>query len=212
MKFRTTLIALAIASSAAIAPTAFAQSADLSITGRIFPGACVVELGNGGVADLGDIRLDSLQADITTVLDDVDMNMTVACESAVRFALEGVDNSHDSSISPSQFGLGFTSADEKIGSARLGLVDVTGDGEATRAMFSDDGGDNWTVHLFPGSATIGKGSLLGFAVGDIEQGPTAIKNLQGTVKVRATIAPTNELTVTEDVPIQGNATINLTYL
>ncbi|HDS0923507.1 TPA: DUF1120 domain-containing protein [Stenotrophomonas maltophilia] len=212
MKFRSTLIALAIASSAAIAPTAFAQSADLSITGRIFPGACVVELGNGGVADLGDIRLDSLQADINTVLDDVDMNMTVACESAVRFALDGVDNNHDSSISPSQYGLGFTASDEKIGSARLVVVDVTADSEPAKTMRSNDGGDNWVIDLFPGSATIPKGELLGFGVGPIENGPTAIKNLQGTVKVRATIAPTSELTVTDDVPVQGNATINLTYL
>ena len=212
MKFRTTLIALAIASSAAIAPTAFAQSADLSITGRIFPGACVVELGNGGVADLGDIRLDALQTDITTVLDDVDINMTVACESAVRFALEGVDNSHDSSIAPSHFGLGFTPAEEKIGSARLGFVDVTADGEAPHALKSGDGGESWTIELFPQAASIGKGNLLGFAVGDDKRQPTAIKNLQGTVKVRATIAPTSELTVTDDVPVQGSATINLTYL
>ncbi|WP_312328605.1 DUF1120 domain-containing protein [Stenotrophomonas sp.] len=212
MKFSTTLLALAIASSAAIAPSAFAQSADLSVTGRIFPGACVVDLGNGGVADLGSIRLESLQADMTTVLDDVDLNMTIACQSAVRFALEGVDNSNDSSISPSQYGLGVTAADEKIGSARLGLVDVTADGEAAKAMFSDDGGDNWIVHLFPDSVTIGKGSMLGFQVGQTGQGPSPIKDLQGTVKVRATIAPTSELTVTEDVPVQGNATINLTYL
>lgn len=212
MKFSTTLLALAIASSAAIAPSAFAQSADLSINGRIFPGACVVDLGNGGVADLGSIRLDSLQEDMTTVLDDVDLSMNIACQSAVRFALEGVDNSNDSSISPAQYGLGVTTADEKIGSARLGVVDVTADGEAAKGVYSDDGGNNWIVHLFPDSVTIGKGSMLGFRVGETGQGPTAIKDLQGTVKVRATIAPTSELTVTEDVPVQGNATINLTYL
>jgi type 1 fimbria pilin len=212
MKFSNTLLALAIASSAALAPSAFAQSADLSINGRIFPGACVVDLGNGGVAELGSIRLESLQADMTTVLDDVDLNMNIACQSAVRFALEGVDNSHDSSISPSQYGLGVTAADEKIGSARLGFVDVTADGEAAQSMTSDDGGDTWVVNLFPETATIGKGSMLGFRVGTGGQGPMPIKDLQGTVKVRATIAPTSELTVTEDVPVQGNATINLTYL
>lgn len=212
MKFSTTLLALAIASSAAIAPSAFAQSADLSINGRIFPGACVVDLGNDGVADLGNIRLDSLQEDMTSVLDDVDLSMNIACQSAVRFALEGVDNSNDSSISPAQYGLGVTTADEKIGSARLGVVDVTADGEAAKGVYSDDGGNNWIVHLFPDSVTIGKGSMLGFRVGETGQGPTAIKDLQGTVKVRATIAPTSELTVTEDVPVQGNATINLTYL
>lgn len=212
MKFTKTLIALAIASSAAIAPTAFAQSADLSITGRIFPGACVVELGNGGNADLGDIRLDSLQADMNTVLDDVDLPMSVSCESAVRFALQGVDNTGESSITAAQYGLGFTPADEKIGGASLRLVDVTIDGSEGRARTSVDGGANWTIDLLPGSARIGKDHLLGFNVPQAEASPVAIENLQGTLNVQATIAPTSGLTITDDVPINGSATINLVYL
>ncbi len=212
MKFTKTLLALAIASSAAIAPTAFAQSADLSVTGRIFPGACVVELGNGGNADLGDIRLDSLQSDIHTVLDDVDLPMSVSCESAVRFAFQGVDNNPDTSINESQYGLGLTLADEKIGSARVGLVDVTIDGEQGRARTSEDGGATWTIALVPGYANIGENHLLGFNTGLVEAAPTAIENLQGTLKVKATIAPTSALTVTDDVQINGSATINLVYL
>ncbi len=212
MKFTKTLIALAIASSAAIAPTAFAQSADLSISGRIFPGACVVELGNGGNADLGDIRLDSLQSDIHTVLDDVDLPMSVSCESAVRFAFQGVDNTPDTAINASQYGLGLTQADEKIGSARLGLVDVNIDGEEGRARTSEDGGENWTIHLFPGLANLGTNHLLGFNVGLTEASPAAIENLQGTLKVTATIAPTSALTVTEEVQVNGSVTVNLMYL
>ena len=212
MKFSRTLLALAIASSAAIAPSAFAQSADLSISGRIFPGACVVELGNGGTADLGDIRLDSLQTDITTVLDDVDMSMTVSCESAVRFAFQGVDNSGDTSINDAQYGLGLTAADEKIGGARIGLVDVTVDGEVGHARTSEDGGQNWVIDLVPGYAQIGKNTLLGFNNVRNDVGPSATENLLGTLKVRATIAPTDTLTVTDEVQINGSATVNLVYL
>lgn len=212
MKFTKTLLALAIASSAAIAPTAFAQSADLSVNGRIFPGACVVELGNGGNADLGDVRLDSLQSDIHTVLDDVDLPMSVSCESAVRFAFQGVDNTPDTSINAAQYGLGRTSADEKIGSARLGLADVTIDGEEGRGRTSVDGGANWVIDLFPRNAYIGMNHLLGFNAVLEEASPAAIKNLQGTLKVKATIAPTSALTVTDEVQINGSATINLVYL
>ncbi|WP_314104835.1 DUF1120 domain-containing protein [uncultured Stenotrophomonas sp.] len=212
MKFTKTLIALAIASSAAIAPTAFAQSADLSVTGRIFPGACVVELGNGGNADLGDIRLDTLQVDINTVLDDVDLPMSVTCDSAVRFAFQGVDNTPDTAINALQYGLGLTSADEKIGSARLGLVDVTVDGEEGQPRTSDDGGVNWVIHAYPEYAHIGKDHLLGFSAAGPNASPAAIENLQGTLKIRATIAPTSALTVTDEVLINGSATINLFYL
>ena len=212
MKYPIALLALAISASAAVVPTASAQSTDLSIAGRIFPGACIVELGNGGNADLGDIRLETLQSDINTVLDDVDLPLSVSCESAVRFAFQGVDNTTDTSINALQYGLGLTPADEKIGSARLGLVDVTVDGEEGQPRTSDDGGANWVIHVFPEYAHIGKDHLIGFSPAGPNASPAAIENLQGTLKVRATIAPTSELTVTEDVMINGNATINLVYL
>ncbi len=212
MKFSTTLLALAIASSAAIAPSAFAQSADLSVTGRIFPGACVVDLDNGGVADLGSIRLDSLDPDGTTTLDPINMNMNVSCESGVRFAFEGVDNAGDSSTVAAQYGLGLTAAEEKIGSARLGMANVIIDGESSHAMTSDDGGATWQIMLLPSGIQIGKTNLLGFNTERVDTGPSAIKDMQAILQVEATIAPTSGLTVTEDVAINGNATINLVYL
>ncbi|OEZ00665.1 MULTISPECIES: DUF1120 domain-containing protein [Stenotrophomonas] len=212
MKFSTTLLALAIASSAAIAPSAFAQSADLSINGRIFPGACVVDLDGGGVADLGNIRLDSLQTDSATKLDQIDMNMTVACESAVRFAFSGVDNAGDSSTNANEYGLGVTAADEKIGSARLGMADVIIDGASSHAMISGDNGETWQIILIPTGIHVPKGSLIGFNTERVGTGPSAIKDMQATLQVQPTIAPTSGLTVTEDVAINGNATINLTYL
>lgn len=213
MKFTHTLLALAIASSAAIAPSAFAQSADLSVTGKIFPGACVIDIGNGGIADLGDIRLDALQADAATQLDDIDLAMSVSCQSPVRFALQGVDNTSDTSIAPAQYGLGLTPADEKIGSARLNMAGVTIDGAAAHILLSSDGGQSWTIGLLPDSSQIGKQHLLGFNTErNGEAGPSPIENLQATLKVKATIAPTNDLTVLDEVPINGNATINLFYL
>lgn len=113
MKLSITLLALSISASAAVAPTASAQSADVSMAGRILPGACVVQLGGGGVADLGDIRADSLNADVTTLLESVTLPMTVACDSEVRFAFQGVDNNNESSAVPYRYGLGMTSGDER---------------------------------------------------------------------------------------------------
>ncbi|WP_367345913.1 DUF1120 domain-containing protein [Stenotrophomonas bentonitica] len=212
MKFTNTLLALAIASSAAIAPSAFAQSADLSINGRIFPGACVVDLDGGGVADLGNIRLDSLNTDASTPLDAVNMNMNVSCESAVRFAFTGVDNAGDSATNANEYGLGLTAAEEKIGSARLGMADVIIDGASSHALTSSDGGATWTIVLLPNGIHVPKGGLMGFNTERVSTGPSAIKDMQATLQVQPTIAPTSGLTVTEDVAINGNATINLVYL
>jgi len=213
MKFSTTLLALAIASSAAIAPSAFAQSADLSITGNIFPGACTVSVGNGGVADLGDIRADTLNADTTTLLAPVTLPMNVDCESDVRFALQGVDNTAETSTQPDRYGLGMTANEEKIGNANILVADVTADGVPAHGTFSYDEGLTWNESHPGGHFTLAMPDMLGFAKEQsVDTGPAAIKSLQGSLKVIAQIQPTDELTIDEDVLVNGSATINLTYL
>jgi type 1 fimbria pilin len=213
MKFSITLLALAISATAAIVPTASAQSADVSMSGRIFPGACVVQLGGGGIADLGDIRAETLNAESTTLLDPVSVPMTVACESAVRFAFQGVDNNNDSSSVAYRYGLGLTPADEKIGSANVLVADVTADGVSGFGTLSSDGGDTWNDSNAGGNFSLTMTDLLGFTKEqDTATGPAAIKDLQGTVKVIAQIQPTDELTLTEDVQVNGSVTVNLMYL
>lgn len=55
--------------------------------------------------------------------------------------------------------------------------------------------------------------LLGFTKEPgTADGPAAIKDMQGSVKVIAQIQPTNELTLTEEVQVNGSVTINLMYL
>lgn len=213
MKLSITLLALAISASAAVAPTASAQSADVSMAGRILPGACVVQLGGGGVADLGDIRADSLNADVTTLLESVTLPMTVACDSEVRFAFQGMDNNNESSAVPYRYGLGMTSGDEKIGSANVLVADVTADGVPGFGTLSADGGETWNDSNEGGNFSLTMTDLLGFTKEPgTADGPAAIKDIQGSVKVIAQIQPTNELTLTEEVQVNGSVTINLMYL
>ncbi|WP_314104836.1 DUF1120 domain-containing protein [uncultured Stenotrophomonas sp.] len=213
MKLSTALIALAVSASAAIAPTAFAQSADLSVSGRIFPGACVIEIGNGGVADMGDIRADTLNADLTTVLEPVDLPVTVTCESKVRFALQGTDNAENSSPSSSYYGLGLTPADEKIGGVSFNLSDVTADGGAGYFTRSYTNGQNWTPATAGGPYNIGKKDLVGFAkTQGGNTGPSPIESLQAVLRVGAYIQPASSLTLTDEIVINGSATIHVMYL
>jgi len=213
MKLTHTLMALAIASSAAVAPNAFAQSADLSITGKILPGACVIDLGNGGVAELGDIRSTSLDAEKMTELDPVDLTVSVSCDSAVRFALQGVDNTGDSAYTAFRYGLGRTADDEKIGSATIGLKGISIDSANGFATTSYDGGATWSNSVAGNPALIPTDGMVGFAAEQgVTTGPTGIESLQGTLEVKASIAPTSGMTITGDVPINGSATINVMYL
>ncbi|WP_145477666.1 DUF1120 domain-containing protein [Stenotrophomonas rhizophila] len=213
MKFTKTLLALAIASSAAIAPTAFAQSADLSVTGRIFPGACTIELGGGGVANLGSINTAALNADADTDLEPVAMSMAVQCESAVRIALQGTDNASDSAAYPGLYGLGMTSNDEKIGGAVISVQDVQADGVTGYGTSSTDGGASWDVAGNDAVNAIETTSLRGFAKDQgVATGPAPTAALSGTLVVSARIQPTDTLTITGDTPINGNATLNVIYL
>lgn len=213
MKLTTTLMALAIASSAAIAPNAIAQSADLTITGKILPGACVVDLGNGGIADFGDIRANALETDTSTMLDAVDLTISVTCDSGARFALQGVDNTDDTSYVAFRYGLGRTAEDEKIGSATIGLKGISIDSKNGYATTSYDGGASWSNSVTGNPAPIPTDGMVGFAAEQgVTTGPTDIEALQGTLEVKAFIAPTSGMTITSDVPINGSATINLMYL
>ncbi len=212
MKLSITLLALSISASAAVAPTASAQSADVSIAGKIFPGACVVQLGGGGIADLGDIRVETLDQDKITLLEPAAFPLNIDCQSAVRFALLGRDNT-ETSTAIGSYGLGLTPADEKIGFANIGLSDVSVDGELSYRTRSADNGATWSSSLGGVSADIQMQSMLGFAkVQGVITGPAPITALRGTLTVSPRIAPAAGLTLTEEVQINGSATINLVYL
>ncbi|WP_312328614.1 DUF1120 domain-containing protein [Stenotrophomonas sp.] len=213
MKLTHTLLALAIAAAAASAPNAFAQSTELTIVGKILPGACNVALSEGGVADFGDIRSNSLEEDTSTMIGSKDLTMTVTCDSAVRFAMQGVDNTGDTSFVTNRYGLGRTADDEKIGSATIGLKAVTVDDASGFATTSYNQGETWSDSVVPGPAPIPRDGMIGFATTQgVTTGPDAVKSLQGTLEVKAYIAPTAGMTITGEVPIRGSATINVMYL
>lgn len=212
MKFATALLGLAMA---AAAQDSFAQeSADLSITGTIFPGSCTFELGNGGVADLGSINTAQLSADAYTDLTPVDLTATIACESAVRYALRGTDNTTDTSAYAGRYGLGLTPDNEKIGGAQIELVDVLADGVPGYGTQSDDGGQSWTVAQNGGiNNVIGMADLRGYAKeSGVTAGPAPTEMMVGTLRISARIQPVNELTISDDVPIDGKVSLDLIYL
>jgi type 1 fimbria pilin len=209
MKLTYTVLALAFATAA---PSAFAQSADLEITGKIFPGACSVELGGGGIADLGAINARDLLPTSATLLPDVALPMTVSCESEVRFAIDAVDNNVGSSAFVGEFGMGLTANDEKIGSARLKLDDSTADGGTAYGTTSQNSGETWSPANI-GSTGMTPTNILGFSKQTaVTTGPSPITLLQGSLVVSPKIAAANSLTIDDEVPIQGSITLDVKYL
>lgn len=195
------------------APRASAQSAELTIVGNLLPGACTTVLEGGGVVDLGTTLMEKLSPTEETSLGSVRVPMTVSCQVPVRFAFMGVDNTGDSASVATRYGLGLSPDGEKIGGAVISFKDPDTAGTPVHYTRSEDGGQQWEPSGNEGSTWLGKVSINGFsAASGVVTGPDPLASLQVDLEIRTYIQPTNALTIDDNVPIHGSATIDLIYL
>lgn len=185
-----------------------ASSTDLNVHGLITPSACVPEISNGGEADFGKLAAKDLRVDRFTRLDSHYLQMKVTCEAQTFIALQGHDNRAGSAYREEEgnFGLGLINGDERLGSFWVVLTSAIADGVPARFIESIDGGTTW----FSG------GSLWRDSTASVANtttlAPIPVKVLSGEMDLRAFIAPTNTLTLTEEVPIDGSVTVTVVYL
>jgi len=210
MKFATTLLSLAFVVAA---PTALEQSTDVSVTGIIHPGSCDIQLGGGGVVDLGTLNTANLNTDRPTDLEPRTMTLAVSCDSPMRFALEGIDNRQESSIYTQMYGLGMTPESERIGGAELSVGDATADDAAAYGTQSLDSGTTWDASAAAPLSPIIPDALRGFTTEQgVSTGPAPITSLTGNLVVGVRIQPTDIMRLTGEVDITGNITLNVIYL
>ena len=81
---------------AAMTDAQAASAVDLTVTGRVTPDACHIELTNDGTVDHGKIPAHSLNADEFTVLPIQTLDLRVQCARPMLFALVGIDERADS--------------------------------------------------------------------------------------------------------------------
>jgi hypothetical protein len=214
---------LACALLAGIAPLTHAQStSNLALGGSITPAACTITIQDNGVVDYGTINKANLNPDpaLKTLLTDVILPTTVACSGPTRYAFRTIDNRIDSRggmLSP-EFGLGKATDGSNIGSlaVRLGYVVVL-DGIGGFSTLSNDGGATWFassqfVTNFPPvdvqpNVLHGTTTLSGSTAG-----PSMVTNGQFNLRMQAAIRPANQLTWTDDLTLDGSATLELVYL
>ncbi|AKS06222.1 DUF1120 domain-containing protein [Pseudomonas trivialis] len=203
--YRTSLALLL----ATCAPGVFAaSSADLSVTGIITPSSCTPTLSNGGVVDHGKMTAKDLRPANPTQLDPAEMRLEVHCEGATFFTLTTVDNrAGTSAINPAHHGLGTTADDEKLGSVAFSLFDPVADEAAVNVISSRNGGANWSL-----SPYLGHQALTSFAAVGGPNTPIAIQDLSARLRTFTIIVPADDLTLLDEVPINGQATLQLKYL
>ena len=201
------LAALSSTALISVAPFALATSStDLTVTGVITPQACTPSLSGGGMVDNGKISAKDLNQDKETILPPQTLQMTIACDAPTLFALDSTDNKAGTS-SNGWFGLGLTGAGEKIGFVYLAGQNPVADGNAVRMIESEDDGASWELRnwLIPES-------LSAFAAASGPITPTPIKDLAMDLDVQTYIARADSLTLTDEVTLDGSATIEVKYL
>ena len=132
---------------AAMTDAQAASAVDLTVTGRVTPDACHIELTNDGTVDHGKIPAHSLNADEFTVLPIQTLDLRVQCARPMLFALVGIDERADSSSAPDYFyGLGrnIHVPEERLGSVALAYRNAVGDAQSMQVMASSDNGETWS--------------------------------------------------------------------
>ncbi|WP_407351386.1 DUF1120 domain-containing protein [Luteimonas sp. R10] len=212
------LFALAALGVALIPALASAETAELRVIGTIVPGACAPVFTGGGTVDHGTIFAGTLNTDAQTTLPDKTVGLTITCEAPTRMAITMTDE-RAASVVPGlttisgysdewHYGLG-TSAGSNIGVYALQLSGETGDGGAARRVRSIDGGATWVVF---GGAMVPDGRMISFAAPTGTTDPVAFTTVTGNIRVVTTIDKAENLDLTNDVPLDGLATLEVTYL
>ncbi|AUZ44936.1 DUF1120 domain-containing protein [Pseudomonas orientalis] len=202
------VFAPSLLSALLLCPAAFAASnTELLVRGSITPAACAPVVSGGGVVDFGKVSVKDLNTDTYTDLPRETMHLSVRCEGPTFFTLNTIDNRAGTTASHfSWHGLGMTPNDEKVGDAGLGLYMPVADGVPVRTITSRDGGVTWMPSVMLSH------TLLTAVADNDGLTPIAVQELDAEIRLIAHIAPASNLTLTDEVPIDGHATVQVNYL
>ena len=200
----TTLVSISL-----VPPLLAASETELSATGLITPSACLIELSANGVIDHGRIPASSLKLDEFTVMPGQLMALEVNCSGPMLFAFIGLDNRDDSSLAPDFFyGLGKNphAPDERLGSVALSFRNPLGDGQPMLSLTTYDHGTSWSPepNIYPRQP-------MGFARPGRPL-PEPIIHLRTALRVDTSISPANNLSLKQEVPLDGSIVLDLRYL
>ncbi|MCK3838087.1 MULTISPECIES: DUF1120 domain-containing protein [Pseudomonas] len=193
----------------AMTSSAFAASSvDLTVKGLITPSACAASLP--GNVDFGKIAAKDLNLDTPTQLERKTLLLSVNCEAATLFAIDLIDNRAGSPIYSYAFGLGLTNENQKLGQYSFTFNNPVAETPSTLlAMYNDDG--QWR-DIYPDDA-VGPGEFVALGSrGDNGWAPHPIKDATMDITLYGSIAAAKDLTLTNEVAIDGSATFEVKYL
>jgi len=226
-----------------VATAVYAEpTATLKIQGSLTTAGCVPELSNGGLANFGEIGLDSLSSAVPYQAGHKDVTLTIKCQSATRVGWNFKDDRADSNagktLSSTDFyvtdagndgskatgayqlnGVGKTSAGENIGgySVSTYLSAVTADGAAVQPIASSlyTGGtisSRSWVNMWNNGYLANDGTDVMTVSKSGQRAPLAFTTAVFPLKIAMAVAPSKGLTLTDKTQLDGQSTITLVYL
>ena len=188
------------------ANTFAASSVDLTVKGLIVPSACTPSLSGRGVIDHGKISAKDLNSDRITVIGNHSLSMAVNCDAPILFALHSIDNRTGSGLA-TDYGLGFINDTQKLGRYSLTLRNpVTGDGTVVQTIGSYDL-KTWYQEKF-----WDPGMYMSVAAMDDDTQPVPVQDLNVDLEVQTIINRADGLDLSNEVNIDGSATLEVKYL
>ncbi|MBT9299650.1 MULTISPECIES: DUF1120 domain-containing protein [Pseudomonas] len=193
---------------ASTAPAFAASSVDLTVKGLITPSACTPNLP--GTVDFGKISAKDLNQDSQTQLEAKNLQLTVSCEASTLFAINPVDNRIGTSTRNGAYGLGLINGTEKLGRYFISVRNPVTDIPSIMLTMHAEG--RWS-ELFEDDA-VEPNNLFAFGNLDSESGwaPHPLQNAAVEIVLNTAIAPAKDLTLTNEVALDGSATLEVKYL
>ena len=184
-----------------------ASSVDLGVVGVITPSACTPTLSNNGVVDHGKVSVQDFPDSGNKKLPTTTLQLVVACNAPMLMAIKPTDNRAGTALYPwpEYFGLGLASGGEKIGWYELVMRSATADDVPGVVIDSYDG--RWSEAE---NTVWGAGVMR--TVGSTGWAPLPLTTFKADVDVYTTLTDKTNLPISEEIQIDGSATLDVVYL
>lgn len=200
-----------------------ANMVEMQVVSVITPAACTPMLSGGGVADYGTIPASSLKPGAVTPLPAKSLSFSINCDAAAKVSVRAIDNrtssvivgiiaagSGDGNLNDSfNFGLG-TAAGKSIGGYAIVFqpASYTGDYQQTQLLYSTDSGTTWQPST---TGYVAKNRRFAWGAPGSSY-VSSLRTISGTVTVQPYINKPEHLSLSQEILLDGSATLELSYL
>jgi len=179
---------------------------DLSVTGHIQSGACNLTLSNGGTIDLGTLSRKDLKENEETYRWRRDVTLALDCQTPTKVAIKSINNRENAY---GAYGLGSTGSK---GWFTFFPFERVGDGKPLVHLRRPDGLPYWQTTGDTISAWSMSSSSLNSWAEEGETLPQAFRTIRSTLRFTVILPPARDLDLSQEIALDGSATLELVYL